>query len=245
VKSLSAFVLVVAGLVAIPTAVAAYEVAPVAGGGSVEGRVLFKGPAPPPKRMLIAKNKEVCGEGYREIVEVAVRNGALANAVVLLDGIEKGKGWPREQQKPLLDQKGCRFIPPMMVVPKGGDLDILNSDPVLHNIHTYEIIGPARRTLFNIGQPDQGSKLTKPLKLRRGEWIKVECDAHDFMHAWMFSAASPYVAVTQEDGGFAIAEVPPGRYKIRALHPILGVKEGEVTVPAKGKAAIVFEFPAQ
>lgn len=242
-KSLGACVL--AGLLAIPSAAAAYEVAPVAEAGSVTGKVLFKGEVPKPKRMLIAKNKEVCGEGYREIVEVAVNNGALANAVVVIDGIAKGKAWVAQQQKPLLDQKGCRFIPGMMVVTKGGDLDILNSDPVLHNIHTYEIIGPARRTLFNVGQPIQGSTITKPLKLRSGEWIKVECDAHDFMHAWMFAAPSPYVAGTREDGSFAVADVPPGKYKVRALHPVLGVKEGEVTVPAKGKAEITFELQAR
>ena len=242
-KSLGQLILAV--LLAGPSLVSAYEVAPVGDGGSVAGKVAFKGEAPKPKRMLIAKNKEVCGEGEREIVEVAVKGGALGNAVVVLDGIAKGKAWTPAQQKPLLDQKGCRFTPPLMVVPKGGDLDILNSDPVLHNIHTYEIIGAARRTLFNFGQPNQGQKLTKPINLRQGEWVKVECDAHDFMHAWMFGAASPYVAVSGEDGTFAIADVPPGKYRVRAVHPILGVKEGEVAVSAKGKAEVTFEFQAK
>ncbi|MBI4561481.1 MAG: hypothetical protein HY724_05505 [Candidatus Rokubacteria bacterium] len=235
-------VLILGTLLLLPRGVAAYEVAPVVDGGSVTGKVLFKGEVPPPKRMLIAKNKEVCGEGYREIIEVAVRNGALENAVVLLDGIAKGKAWAAAPQKALLDQKGCVFIPPMMVVPKGGDIEILNSDPVLHNIHTYEIIGSARRTLFNFGQPNQGQRLTKPINVRRGEWVKVECDAHDFMHAWMYAAPSPYVAVTREGGSFAIADVPPGKYKVRALHPVVGIMEGEVTIPAKGKAEITFEF---
>ena len=235
--------LILAGLLVVPAAAAAYEMAPVADGGALAGKVLFKGAPPPPKRMLIAKNKEICGEGEREIVEVAVKGGALANAIVVIDAISKGKVWPR--QKPLLDQKGCRFIPPVMVVPKGGDLDILNSDPVLHNIHSYEIIGAARRTLFNFGQPNQGQTLTKPVSVRRGEWIKVECDAHDFMHAWMFAAESPYAAVTREDGSFSIAEIPPGKYKVRALHPILGAKEGDLTVPAKGKAEITLELQAR
>ncbi len=239
-KGVSAFMLT--GLLMLPAAGSAYEAAPVADGGSVAGRVLFKGAPPPPKRMLIAKNREVCGDGYREVVEVAVKNGTLENAVVVIDGIAKGKAWAAAQQKPLLDQKGCVFIPPMMLVPKGGDLDIVNSDPVLHNIHTYEIIGSARRTLFNFGQPNQGQRLTKPINVRRGEWVKVECDAHDFMHAWMFAAPSPYVAVTRGDGSFVIADVPAGKYKVRAVHPVLGVMEGEVTVPAKGKAEITFDF---
>src|SRR3989337_1700924 len=104
-------------------------------------------------------------------VEVAVKGGALANAVIVIDSIAKGKAWAPVQAKPLLDQKGCRFIPSLMVVPRDGDLDILNSDPWLHNIHTYEITGAARRTLFNFGQPDQGKKLSKPVKLRSGEWV--------------------------------------------------------------------------
>ena len=236
-------VFIVALLLVVPAAAVAYEVAPVTDGGSVGGKVRLKGAAPPSKRMLIAKNKEVCGEGEREIVEVAVKGGALANAIVVIDAISKGKVWPR--QKPLLDQKGCRFIPPVMVVPKGGDLDILNSDPVLHNIHSYEIIGAARRTLFNFGQPNQGQTLTKPINVRRGEWIKIECDAHDFMHAWMFAAESPYAGVTREDGSFSITEIPPGKHKVRVLHPVLGAKEGEVTVPAKGRAEITFELQAK
>ena len=225
-----------------PTLAAGYDVVSVADGGTVSGKVLFKGEAPKPKRMLITKNKEVCGEGEREIVEVAVKGGALGHAVIVIDGIEKGKAWMQPQQKPLLDQKGCRFIPDLMIVPRDADLDILNSDPVLHNIHTYEIIGAARRTLFNFGQPDQGKKLSKPVKLRQGEWVKVECDAHDFMHAWMYAAKSPYVAVTGEDGSFSIGDVPPGKYKVRALHPTLGAKEGELTVPAKGRAEITLEL---
>ena len=65
------------------------------------------------------------------------------------------------------------------------------------------------------------------------------------MHAWMYGAASPYVAVTGEDGSFTIGDVPPGKYRIRALHPVLGAREGEVTVTAKGKAEISFDFPAR
>jgi hypothetical protein len=228
-----------------PVVARAYEVGPVADGGTVSGKILFRGAAPAPRKMLITKNTEVCGTGEREIVEVAVKNGALANAAVVVEGIARGKPWSAQLQKPLLDQKGCRFLPPMLLVRKGGELDIQNSDPVLHNIHSYEIIGTARRTLFNFGQPNQGQRLSKPVNVRRGELIKLECDAHDFMHAWMFAAASPYATLSGEDGAFSLGEVPPGTYKVRAVHPVLGVREAEVTVPAKGKAEVTFTFEAR
>lgn len=226
----------------VPGAAAAYEATAVADGGTVAGKVTFKGEAPKPKRMLIAKDTQVCGSGEREIVEVAVNGGGLANAVVVIEGIAKGKPWSAPTQKPLLDQKGCTFVPGLLVVPRNGNVDITNNDPVLHNIHTYEIIGSARRTLFNFGQPNQGQRITKPVQLRKGEWVKVECDAHDFMHAWMYSAPSPYYAVTGADGGFAIADVPAGTYKVRVVHPVLGAREGEVTVSARGRAELSVAF---
>lgn len=133
-------------------------------------------------------------------------------------------------------------VAPVLLV---GGYGAFRSFLLLHNIHTYEIIGKARRTLFNLGQPDQGSRLTKPIKLRRGEWVKVECDAHDFMHAWMFGAASPYAAITGPDGSFTIGDIPPGKYKMRVLHPVLGAQEGEVTIAAKGRVEVTLELKGQ
>ncbi len=244
-RTLWTFGLAMVAILLAPLLAAAYEVAAVGDGATVSGKVTFKGSPPPPKKLLITKNTEVCGTGHREILEVAVNDGALAGAVVVVDAIARGKAWATVQQKPLLDQKGCLFTPGMLVVPRGGDLDIQNSDPVLHNIHTYEIIGSARRTLFNFGQPNQGQRISKPVQLRKGEWVKVECDAHDFMHGWMYAAPLPYVAVTGPDGSFSIGEVPPGTYNVRALHPVLGAQEGAVTVSARGRAEITFTFAAR
>lgn len=159
----------------------AYDAAPVSGGGKVTGKVAFKGAVPAAKSLPITKDNSVCGNGNREIVEVNAKGGNLAGAVVYVAKIEKGKPWG-EQEKPVLDQKGCRFAPDVTIVKKDADLTVRNSDPVLHNIHTYEIIGAVRRTMFNVGQPDKGD-LKQPIKVRRANAIKVECDAHDFMHA--------------------------------------------------------------
>ena len=127
----------------------------------------------------------------------------------------------------------------MLVVKKDSELTVRNSDPVLHNIHTYEIIGAVRRTMFNVGQPDKGD-LKQPVKVRRANIVKIECDAHDFMHAWAFTADNPYAAVTRDDGSFSIDGLPDGDYELKAWHPVLGEKSAKVTV--KGAATASFEF---
>lgn len=216
----------------------AYE-AGAAGRGKITGKVAFNG-APVTKKLPITKNNEVCGNGEREIVEVNAKGGHLAGAVVYVAKIDKGKPWG-ELDKPVLDQKGCRFVPDTLVLKKAGELTVRNSDPVLHNIHTYEIIGTVRRTMFNVGQPDKGD-MKQPLKMRRSNMMKIECDAHDFMHAWAFTADNPYAAVTKEDGSFTLDGLPDGTYEVKAWHPVLGEKSAKVTVAGGGTASAAFEF---
>lgn len=221
------------------SAAAAYE-AGAAGSGKVAGKVSFKGAVPEAKLLVIGKDNAVCGTGNREVVEVAAKNGNLAGAVVYVAKIDKGKAWG-DLDKPVLDQKGCRFGPEVLLVRKDAELTIRNSDPVLHNIHTYELIGAVRRTMFNIGQPDKGD-MKQPVKVRRANVVKIECDAHDFMHAWAFAADNPYVAVTRDDGSFSIDGLPAGSYELKAWHPVLGEKTATIDVKDGTAASAAFEF---
>lgn len=217
-----------------------YEAVAVSGGGSVAGTVSFKGEAPAPRSVAITKDNQVCGTGNREIVDVNVRDGKLAGVVVYVAKLDKGKPWG-EVAAPVLDQKGCEFIPDMLIVQKGTELTIRNSDPVLHNVHTYEIIGNVRRTMFNLGQPDQG-EIKQSIRMRRANAIKIECDAHDFMHGWAFAADNPYAVVTAPDGSFSIADVPPGDYELKVWHPTLGEQSTQVSVAGGAAASATFEF---
>ena len=128
----------------------------------------------------------------------------------------------------------------MQVVRNGGEVEVRNSDPVQHNIHTYEVIGRAMRTVFNVNQPNKGV-FKQTVKLKRGKWLKLGCDAHDFMHAWVFVAGNPYYAVTGDDGKFNISDVPAGEYKVVAYHPTLGKQKVVVTVGAS-EASAEFTF---
>jgi len=224
------------------TDAATYRVVPVEDAGSISGRVSFQGQDPAPRRYTVAKDADSCGTGTRLIDFVRVNNGGLGDAVVYLHKIESGKDFPAGLEGAELDQQGCVFKPFLGVMKDGGVLTVKNSDPVLHNIHTYEIIGRAKKTVFNISQPADLKTIDKRIRLRRGTAMKVECDAHDFMHAFTFVAKNPYFAVVDENGNFRIDDVPPGSYKIRAWHGILGEKKGTVTVEAGGTARIDFVF---
>ncbi|RMF88509.1 MAG: hypothetical protein D6736_10390 [Nitrospinota bacterium] len=226
----------------------AYKEVAVTNGATLTGKVLFQGTPPAPKQVVINKNPEVCGTGYRELQEVKVTpEGGLQEVVVFLEKVKQGKPWPAPPDNGyLIDQKNCAFRPYLQVVPKKAKLVIVNSDPVLHNIHTYELIKRARRTLFNFGQPTQGMKTTKRLKTRRGNVVRVECDAHNFMLAWIFVADNPYYAVVDEQGEFTITDIPPGTYRVKAWHPFLGFQKAQkVTLAAQGKAEVNFTYQAK
>ena len=203
-----------------------------AGSGSVTGKVTLSGAAPAADKMSITKDAEVCGDGQRVVGEVVLGSGnSVVGAVVYLSGVESGKEWSTPSGGYVLNQEGCAFLPQTRVVRRGAQLDINNIDPVFHNIHAYELVGSARISMFNEGQ-QPNTDMQKPMRMRRPDShvIKLECDAHDFMHEWLFVADNPYYASTGKDGSFSIEGVPDGTYTLSVWHPQLGDSEATVTV---------------
>jgi len=120
---------------------------------------------------------------------------------------------------------------------------------VLHNPHSFKVKGASSATIFNIGLPDKGSKLDKPLKPnspKPGESIfRMQCDQHEFMQVWALPVTNPYYAVVGEDGKFEIKDIPPGKYKVVAWHPALNKQkplEQEIEVKDGASASAKFEF---
>ena len=121
-------------------------------------------------------------------------------------------------------------------------MHVVNQDDVIHNPHTFEMIGRVRRSLFNIGLPKAGSELTKQLLIRRGNVVKLQCDQHDFMHSWVRVVKNPYWVKVGKDGSYKIADVPPGKYTLVAWHPLLGEQKQKIAVDSKGSVTANFEF---
>ena len=238
-KTLASIALLTATTFSMPL-LAAYKVVDVTNGGSISGKINFTGKDKAPQIYKVAKDTDTCGTESRKIDYVDVKDGVLRNVVVYLDKVKSGKKFDKIEAK--IDQKGCAFLPFMSVMTNGSMFEATNSDPVLHNIHTYEIMGRAKKTVMNVSQPKQGATTKKKIKLKRGVGMKLECDAHDFMHGFVFVAKNPYYAVVAEDGTYTISDIPAGKYKVKAWHGTLGEKKGKATVTSGGTASVDFTF---
>ncbi len=223
---------------------AKYKEIEVSDGGSISGKVMAGAAVEKTKTFTISKDPKICGEGSREVPLVEInKNGTVKNSIVFLYKVKQGKAFPKELMNVTINQKKCEFTPSFSVMANGGKLTAVNSDATLHNIHTYELIGKARRTAINVSQPNAGDKVTKKIKMRKGAGMKIECDAHDFMHAYMFVAQSPYYAKVGENGEFTITDIPPGEYKIRLWQGFLGeIKGGKVKVSTGADTKIDLSF---
>ena len=219
-----------------PALAAKYQEGDVSGGGSIEGSVVYHGPVKK-RTVLPTKDKKVCGGIRKEPLVVVGDGGAVRDSVVFLRDVAAGKPWPEMSGggRPLLDQVKCRFEPHVQVA-RRGRIDILNSDPVLHNTHGYY----GKRTAFNVALPLQGGKVTKILR-SPGE-VRVDCDAHGWMLAWIYVVDNPYFAQTGDDGKFSITDVPPGEYTLAVWQEELGVTEMPVTVAANEVVSVPVEL---
>lgn len=226
--------LFVALVVFTPSALLAYEGEVVKDGGTISGVVKFKGVASASKKLEINKDKEVCAKTAKYDPSLIVAEGNLANAVVYLADVKKGK--KMEPRKFTLDQKGCEFHPHVLAFPAGSSVDVLNPDGILHNFHAYSKVNSP----VNIAQPKFKKVIT--VKFDNPEAFNVRCDVHGWMSGWFFVAGNPYITVTDKTGAFKLTDVPPGSYTLDVWHETLGKQSQKVTVKAKEEAKLTVEF---
>lgn len=205
-----------------------YEVVAVSNSGTIQGKVVYQGNVPV-KKIIPTKDQEVCGAPRDEPQILVGPDKGVQGAIVYLKVVPKGKAWGKAEKTPVLNNHNCRFEPAIQII-RAGDIEIHNSDPVLHNTHGFY----GRRTAFNVALPNKGDKVTRDLP--RPGMVRVECDAHGWMLAHVFVADSPYYALTGKDGSFSISDVPPGNYTLAVSQNYTGVNEQAVMV--KGGEAV-------
>jgi plastocyanin len=200
------------------------------GGGTIEATVTYAG-APVVEKLKVNKDTEKCGtEATTEKVVVGANKG-LANAVVSVPG---AKGAPKAV-KVAVDQHGCKFVPHVVAMTP-GELELKNSDDILHNIHTYSTANPS----INKAQPKFKKVMTE--KFEKPEFIKLTCDVHSWMLGWVAVMPNPFFGVTDGSGNAKIENVPPGKYTVEAWHETLGKQTKEVEVKAGQTAKVAFEM---
>lgn len=205
------------------------------GAGRIVGRVRIEGALERPPPLKVYKNRDFCGTKVPNESLLFSSDRGVRNAVII---IPRPRGEKAEGQfKPLvLDNRNCAFVPHVQVAPVGSELLLLNSDPILHDVHAR--LGS--ETLFNVGLPTW-RQVKK--RLTRTGIVTIECDVlHTWMSAKILVTSSPYFAVTNGEGGFAIDEVPPGAYNIEVWHEKLGSQSRRAIVTAGSTLRIDFIY---
>lgn len=224
-------------LLAVPH-VLAYEVDATLTGVSVSGRITFAGKIPKAGRLPVHRDSAVCGETMpNEALQVDQASRGVSAVVVSLDGVAKGKALPGKVPV-IVENRTCRFFPRANAALLGNQVEIRNSDPILHNTH---IRNDTRYgdTLINVAQPVGAPAIHK--SLTDTGLLDVRCDAHPFMRASIHVFEHPYFAVTDETGAYELTKVPPGEYRLRLWHERLGWREKVIQVSDQGPLILDWE----
>jgi Carboxypeptidase regulatory-like domain len=219
------------------------DAAPQAG-GTVTGRVRFTG-AKPVNPKIDMSEEAACKSKYTTppTAETVIvnPNGTLANVFVYVKaGLPAGPTYPAPATPVVIDQDGCRYHPHVLGILVGQNLEIRNSDPVLHNIKAK----PVKNRPFNVSQPSAGMKTMRTFSAAE-VMVPLECNVHGWMNAFLGVLPHPFFAVTGADGSFTIKNLPAGTYTIEAWHEKYGTQTATVTVAATGTKTADFTFAAR
>jgi len=209
-------------LVLFPFRVLGYVEVEVANGGTISGSVKVQGTVPKLLPLQVSKFKDVCKNVPNESLLVG-RDRGVRYAVVTIEGITKGKAVEREAIHEL-DNRQCRFVPHVQTASVGQFLLLKNSDPILHTAHAFF---PNGQPHFNVGlYPGRVSRKS----LVTPGVVKILCEVHPWMGAYVVVTEHPYNAVTDIYGEYEIRDVPPGAYRLKVWHESLGTQEKQVEV---------------
>ena len=203
--------------------------------GTIKGRVRLTGTSPGNAviRMGVDPMCRKINAGKQVVQEQVVvsADGGLANAFVRLQG-----SFPRTTaptQPVVIDQRACFYLPRVVGLQVGQPLQVRNSDPLLHNVHSLSAGGNG----FNVGQPLAGMVNTFTFK-EEEVVLRLKCDIHRWMTAYIGVVSHPYFAVSGPGGTFEIVNVPAGTHTIQTWHERYGSLTRPVRVTA-GATAIV------
>ncbi|GJL65260.1 MAG: hypothetical protein NPIRA05_02310 [Nitrospirales bacterium] len=247
----------------------AYEVTDVTNGGSLTGVVTLLGPPPDPKayNLITFPDPEYCGRistgnGWRLLQDFLVNDDRqVKNVVVFFEEVQAGK--PFSVSIPRVEARDCQFHPFTTIVRSGHGVEVINMDPVMHDIQAYETSKQqGNRVLFNSPLPfnrlhkrgdmhathrhQPSESLVRQFRLSKGrKTFVMQCGFHAYMESWAIAVENPYYAFTDSSGTFQIDHIPPGTYRVQAWHPSVRQDIVQTVVIQPGKqVSLTFELPA-
>lgn len=208
------------------------------GSSAVSGTINFNGTAPDRQQLNLDRE---CAE-LRD--EPALSQNVVVNDnetlrwvfVYVKEGLE-GQNFAPRSEPVILDQEGCMYEPHVFGVQAGQTLNILNSDPLLHNIHAL----PEENRPFNFGMPTAGQERDETFRVPE-VMVRIKCDVHPWMLAWAGVTEHPFFSTSDESGGFSIDNLPAGDYVIEAWHEEYGTQTQNVSVGDGESATVDFTF---
>jgi len=242
---------------------AEYEIIDVSDGGTVKGQAVWKGSIPKLPPLKVFADLDSCGT---HVPSPALRIDPATNGIhevlVYLERVERGKSaataYPLRMGKSASHPTGwaCQFERHMIPFVRTAEVALINFEPILHNPHLFS----EKQSLFNIAMPTANREIATTLGRARGVGLRLQCDVHVHMNAWAAALEHPYFAVTDEQGKFEIAGIPPGSYTLVAWHPGFNIVKFSasrpvydephvirqpVEVSSKAQVESRFEFPVR
>ncbi len=210
-----------------------------ASASGVHGRVTFDGPRPERSVIQTDRSDPKCailhgGEPTLSELRVVSEDGGVQHTFLYVKDAPEGD-YPLPSEPAVIDQVGCMYVPHIVGMRAGQPLNVQNSDETIHNIRSF----PKKNKVFNISQPKPGVREREfPIPEMA---VKIKCDFHPWMTAYVFAMEHPFFGVTDENGHFSIDGLPDGEYTLVAWHEVWGEQEATLTV-ANGSAEANFTY---
>jgi plastocyanin len=195
--------------------------APSALGGTIEGRLVV--PA------VTSAPQQATSSPYPGMEAVATSTGEARtatpiDAVIWIENIPNTGAIPLTRSPaPELRQVRYSFKPRVLGIPVGTTVEFPNDDAVFHNVFSY-----SKTKRFDLGYYGKGK--SKQVTFDKPGVVKVFCDIHSHMSAFIVVTKSPFVASPGTDGRFVFENVPDGTWRIRTWHPDLGEVTRDIAV---------------
>ena len=208
--------------------------------GSISGTVRYLGKIPSKTKIDMSEDPACVeahhGKAFDESLVVSPRR-SLANAFIYVKTGLEGKRFETPSSPVVIDQNGCWFTPRVLGIQTNQILEVKNSDPVTHNIHPMAQINREWNHSQGAGDAPLGRKFTKPEIM-----IRVKCNIHPWMHAFIGVVDNPYFAVSAADGSYRLPNLPPGNYTLAVWQETLGSQEKQVTVAPHSNTLVNLSF---